>query len=307
MESFIFAQHKPCTFDFWNEYLYNKDVNNWNNVPLEFFPHYHFVQGNQDYYRSYLNSSWNHISNKKIRIEKQIKNFENFIQYLKKTKNHKPIIILERKDGKQLVIDGNHRLSILTSLNYRIPIKKINTKDYITEVLKSCKTRFGANNGIPYQSLQINDYYLEGRRTNIGERNKFIRNSDLKNCTVLDFGCNLGESSRYAESQGASVYIVDLKEIMRASLRIATVTNQLLIPYDRLEHYDTGFFFSVHRHVKIQNSILKCNNIYFETHVKDKGKLPDFLKDWKAEKLTELDDNRFFYRLENPYKKERLF
>lgn len=259
VDSLIFAQHRASTYD-----LLGRDV------PIEQFPHYQHLVGKEGF-REYL------FASKPGRdLEYLLAKFANLAQSCRQDGIKTPITVCKREDGKELVVDGNHRASIAAFYGLDLPKAYISLGEYLGR-LSDTTLRFGAPNGVPYQSLyRHGQRLLTGRRTDIKKRHEMIDAADLRGKTVLDMGCNIGAASIYAYEQGASVYSVDVPGMMTPFVRVMVALNTLATPYDALGSYDTGFFFSVHRHFNIEPYLRRCKVAYVETH--EDGRLPPFIQ-----------------------------
>jgi 2-polyprenyl-3-methyl-5-hydroxy-6-metoxy-1,4-benzoquinol methylase len=278
-------------------------------------PHYQFVSGNVELYKQYLENSWNFYNISKDKIPDKINQFRTLIYDM--VTDHvdvPPIKIVERFDGKKIIYDGNHRVSIHLFHNTKLKIDQINLEDYVYQIVKIDDVFYGTKNGgVPYQSINFQGHnILKGRRNDIEERISLIKDIDLQGKSVVDFGCNLGMSLLPIFDRGATDALgVEVnKKIITGAIRLNVLfalpikyhCHDLALPLHIDKKYHTGFVFSVDQHVK--NNAALANNIknnvsdvvYFETH--QNGSIPLEIKEIfdQIDLISSTKDNRYLYR-----------
>lgn len=272
----LFCQHKHSTWD--------KLGDDWLNIHDT--PHYKHLQGG-DEYRQYLHVAW---EGRRDQIDDKIDKFDNLLTSVKKKGIKRPVQVVKRFNGDDLVFHGNHRYAIARHLGIECPVEYISVEDYIRFNIENRKYRFGTNDdGIPYQSLWYkSECLVDGRRKDQLRRHALIESSDLKGKRVYDFGCNIGASTVLAHESGAIVEGWDLPEFRTTAVRLAVLFNYDIRYKKPSGVYDTLFLFSVHAHVDIPD--IKARVIYVETH--EDGKLPEIFNG--AELRGELGKRRLW-------------
>lgn len=308
-----FGQQHPYNIEYFGD--------NWVRPYITETPCYKYVSGDRFTYRDYIEVSWrlfDYDERTFNRKKKQrVRSFNNLIKNIKTSKViHTPIQITKGFDGKTLIVDGNHRAAIGTYLGIDIPVIEIDPVDRLHQLTKNENLRYGSNaDGIPYQSIVYkNEVIVEGRRNDIEERFSLIDLNDIKNKKIIDFGSNLGANLFKSIEEGAtSVLGLEVEDrISISAIRIATIfgynaptrITNLAKPVEYTDSYDTGFCFSINRHVKndtvlaenIANSDLKT--LYFEAH--DLSNVPKEIAS-KFEQCEHIgntfNDSRRFFKL----------
>jgi hypothetical protein len=278
-------------------------------------PHYQFVSGNVEPYKEYLENSWNFYGISKSGIPDKISKFQQLINSMVVDKvDVPPVKLVERFDGKNIVYDGNHRISICLYHNTPIKIEKISIEDYVSQIVKVDDAFYGTKHrGIPYQSINFQGRnILKGRRNDIEERISLIKDIDLLGRSVIDFGCNLGMSLLPIFDRGATDALgVEInKKIITGAIRLNVLfalpiqyhCYNLALPLHLDKKYHTGFVFSIDQHVK-NNAVLAKNIknnvsdvVYFETH--QNSSIPIEIKEIfnEIDLISKTTDNRHLYR-----------
>jgi len=310
--NYYFGQQHATTISFFDQ-LSNDGW--YHTVSMHDSPHYQFVSGNVELYKQYLENSWNFYNISKDKIPDKINQFQALIQEMTRNNiNIPPIKVVERFDGKKIIYDGNHRVSIHLFYDAQIKIDQIDLKDYVFQIVKVDDAFYGTKNGgIPYQSINFQGHaILKGRRNDIEERMSLIKGEDLIGKSVVDFGCNLGMSLLPVFDRGITdaLGIEVNKKIITGAIRlnvlfalpIRYLCHDLSLPLYLNKKYHTGFVFSVDQHVK--NNAMLANNIknnvsdvvYFETH--QNRNIPIEIKEIfnEVEFISSTSDNRHLYR-----------
>lgn len=276
----LFSQHRHNT---WN--ILGPD---WLNVYDT--PHYKHLLGGDEYY-NYLKFSW---KGRQEGIQDKINEYNDLVVDIKNHGIKKPIQIVKRFNGDNLIFHGNHRYAIARHLNIECPTVEVSQEEYIRFNIQNRKHQFGTNpGGIAYQSVWYQgECLVPGRRQDQLRRHRLIFPEDLNGKRVYDFGCNIGAACVLAHESGATVEGWDLPEFRTSAIRLAVLMNYDIRYQEPNGVYDTLFLFSIHAHAEIPK--IKARIIYIETH--EDGKLPIRFK--KAEKIGKLG-KRFLYRYDN--------
>jgi 2-polyprenyl-3-methyl-5-hydroxy-6-metoxy-1,4-benzoquinol methylase len=310
--NYYFGQQHVGTSDFFDQL---SDSGWYHTVPMHNSPHYQFVSGNVELYKQYLENSWNFYNISKDKIPDKIDQFQTLIHDMVTNQAEvPPIKIVERFDGKKIIYDGNHRVSIHLFHNTKLKIDQISLEDYVYQIVKIDDAFYGTKNGgIPYQSINFQGHnILKGRRNDIEERISLIKDIDLQGKSVVDFGCNLGMSLLPIFDRGATDALgVEVnKKIVTGAIRLNVLfalpiryhCHNLALPLQLDKKYHTGFVFSVDQHVK-NNSALASNIknnvsdvVYFETH--QNSSIPLEIKEIfdQIDLISSTKDNRHLYR-----------
>lgn len=289
-----FGQQHIGTIDFFGE--------DYHTIHIKDFPHLEVLYGKSGRYLKFLNHSWKQNLpkfNSQINRKKKLNDFKllykeiqnNGFYFFENSKDN--VRICRRFDGKEIIIGGNHRAVIAYYLNLDLPCDRLSIEEYINKILKNEIDKFGTKKNIPYQTIIINgEEIVKGRRNDISERLDYVDSSDIVNKTLIDFGCNTGINCLLFIEKGG-----EFAKGIEISPRLATTAIKLntLLGYNCYYEiknlskvinfktkYDTGFIFSVDKHVKnnknlainILNSVKKT--AYFETH--DNSEMPKEIK-----------------------------
>ncbi len=175
------------------------------------------------------------------------------------------------------------------------------------EVLRTLALPSHPGKKLPYQSIYKNGKMLmRGERTDLLERHHLIPWDDLEGKSVLDIGCNIGAASLLAMESGAGLVTgIDRSEAcVTAAQEIAGMLGRRhdfrvmdASKPEGLGRYDTGFAFSVLRHVDARPAMRLCTAVFCEVNVRDHDLPQDVLEEWKPELLGHVG-SRKFYRLE---------
>lgn len=282
----LFGQHRPYTWP-----LLGPD---WANCSIVETPHFKFLCGDKDAYVKYLRASWEKF--KSVDITKQIEGYSELFANIKDNGVNIPIKVCSRPDGGKIVIDGNHRAAIAIYLNLPLVFEDVPWRDYAKQLALRPTVRFGAPEGVPYQTIRYGDeVVVEGRRDDLRERQALIDVTDLQGKEVIDFGANLGMSSIAASICGAKVTAVEIDfNLIVSCVRLGVLFGQAIEVYfdvpDRV--FDTAFCFSMHRHADISH--IKAEVMYLETH--EDGGCPDLPYEHKKF-LGSVDGRRKLYKL----------
>ncbi|WP_416149887.1 methyltransferase domain-containing protein [Salipaludibacillus sp. HK11] len=261
---------------------------NYHTVPLTETPHYQLLLGKEDIYEDYLKQSWRIKRPKSNTVTKRLKKINSFKSLLNDIKFDglkKPIQICRRMDGKQIILDGNHRASICLYLEKSVRATEVSMKQHIKKIIKIPDERWGtARNNKPYQSIIIdNKEIVNGRRDlkDLLSRFSLINPKDIENKNILDVGCNYGGNCFLTAEKGAKKVVgIDFsKNLITRAIRINTMLAQNCFfknadfsKPNQLGDFDTLFVFSVDRHINnnkalADNILLNTSKIvYFETH-----------------------------------------
>ncbi len=279
-----FGQQHIGTIDFFG--------NNYHTIHIKDFPHLQALKGDTDKYLKYLDYTWGQNLprfNTLVNRQKKLDDFKslcgkiqkNGFTFLKKSINN--VRICERFDGKKIIIGGNHRSAIAYHLNLNLPCERVSIEKYISKILQNTIDKFGTKNNMPDQTITIKgQQIIKGRRDDILERFDYIKTSDIVDKTLVDFGCNTGincllfieKGGSYAKgfeiSPGLATAAIRLNVLVGYNCHYE-IKNLSSIVNSKIK-YDTGFVFSVDKHIK-NNKNLAINivqnikkTVYFETH-----------------------------------------
>jgi hypothetical protein len=212
-------------------------------VPVAQFPHVDFLRHHRQSpagphaYRDYLNAEWDYKfpgENTEARREANIQSFlklyqsvsDRAAQYGPARAFIEPVRVCRRPDGRILIIHGNHRAAAALVLGLDLPARFISPRRFLakTPVKRVPRERYGDSKGLTAeQSL-----FLDGREVVHGRdraainRFRLIDPADLKNRSVLEFGCGIGSHSFLAAQHGAaSVLGVDSRpELISIAIRL---------------------------------------------------------------------------------------
>lgn len=276
-----FGQQHPYNIEYFGD--------NWLYPKVEDFPHYKFLEGRPEEYSKYIDLSWRHYGyTPEYHEEKKAKHigtFKALIDDIYSCKEIKtPILVTTTIDGRKIILNGNHRASIAKYFNIDLPIKEVSLIDRLRQLSINDAIRYGSGDTkVPYQPIIYRgEVLIEGRRNDSLERFAHIRGEDIQGKGIIDFGSNLGTNTLWAHENGADVAIGLEKErkLAESSIRIAvmlgypiiTKTSDLSKPVHHDMKFDTGFCFSIDRHVN-NNKVLSdnisnsgINVLYFESH-----------------------------------------
>lgn len=307
-----FGQQHPYNIDYFGD--------DWHIIPLVDMPHYKFACGNEVEYCEYIDKAWRYFNlSPKLfskRKSKQITTFRDMIQDISINGISCPISVVRSMDGRNVIMDGNHRASISKSLEIQLPIQYVDTYEYIAKLSNNEDLRYGSKTrGMPYQSvIYKGDVIVEGRRDDLSERFAMISSLDIIGKSVIDFGSNLGMGLVQSHEMGAKYVLGVEKEapIAKSAIRLAvmmgyplrTIVGDLSQPINLETKFDTGFCFSINEHVGNDDNLIAnilnsgISVLYFECH--ETRPLPEFIsKEFDTcEYLGKVSGSRKMYRLE---------
>lgn len=280
-----FGQQHPGTTDLFDR---RSSVGWYHTVEVAEFPHYRFLAGDPLAYTEYLEKSWSFYGLPLADIPARIERFRCLTRDVAAAgRNQVPVRLTRRLDGRVIVIDGNHRVSICRHLGIEPLADFVVLREYMADLTRNDGEFYGTGHrSMPYQSITDDDEtLLEGRRTDLEERARLIDPEDVRDRTIVDFGCNLGMALHCVARHGfrEAVGIEASRAIALAAIRLNVIfarpirfrLHDLACPLDLGRRHDTGFAFSIDRHVKNDEALadnLRRNVarvVYFETHAKD--------------------------------------
>ena len=305
-ELLIFGQIHTGT----SNYFKPKTTNN-HTIPILQTPHYEFISNQSKEtrrkYLHYLKISWKYygLKNNIFSRKKQLRKFLNLYTDISNGLTIDPIEVLERPDGKLIVLDGNHRASIAIHLNLTLPVAKKNIIETFSKITSVPDSFYGSGNrNAPYQSILVGkEIIIEGRRKDLAERNSMMDANDIYNKNILDLGSNLGQSLNLAIESGANsgVGIESLSKVATAAMRLNTYysANVEFLNLDLntsshfIKKFDTIFCFSVFRHVINKGNLIETIHqnlgrvLYLEGHSGDV--LEDYIELIEAIKFSKIE------------------
>lgn len=291
----FFAQQHSYTVSFFKKY-YDK----WNRVPIESSPHFNLLCGNDSAYKKYLMYSWNnpriHSKYSASAASEKIKSFKYLLDGIKMGGCRNAIPVVQALDGSYLIIDGNHRASILKYLDQPYNVREVPLQEYLQYIITNKNERYGTQDDIPYQPVYDNEQniIIRGRRHDLLDRHAIIKQwLSLEDKVIVDYGATLGAALHLALNDGAAhAYHIEKSNILLTSaIRLCVAKNienidflevDLSKEYSPLiEQADIAFCFSIHKHVKndlmlsksLHASLKEKGSLIFETHSK-KEKIP---------------------------------
>ena len=214
----------------------------------------------------------------------KMRDFDRLLQDIKNNGIKKPIIYTKNFNDNKIIVHGNHRSSIAFYLGFKVPAIEIPQREYFQRNIKLSNAFYGTGkNGLPYNSIFYKGRpLLYGRRNDIYERLNLMDEKDIYDKEIIDFGCNFGASTFAAIEKGAkkALGLEYEPEIVTSAIRFNIIFQYACdfkvcdlsqeVNIDRM--YDTGFCFSIDKHVKNNSNLTKNivnhvkNTLYFETH-----------------------------------------
>ena len=316
LNQLVFGQQHLGTQQFFIE-----KYGQYHTILLNQFPHYLFLKNNLDnpfsdhIYAKYLKASWQYLygeaNTSELRAQR-IKEFINLYDSIAKRKEYGdraiklPITLCERPDGKLIIIHGNHRAAIALRLGLDVRVNIIDYKKHLQKITFVPDEFYGAGRlHMPYQSVFDGEVELvRGRRPDTLERMKMMDEEDLKNKSVLDFGCNIGSSCYLAIQFGVCCATgVDYSpKLISAAIRLNSyfakpcgfLVHDLNKELSNVEPADTVFCFSIAEHIKNKSALVKTiakntkSVLYFEGHSNTAQKDYDYLLNKKYFSKIEL-------------------
>jgi hypothetical protein len=293
--NFVFGQQHPGTQEY-----FLKRMGSSHTVPVSSTPHYTFISGHmkgdsgkRDEYLEYLNASWSFLRPDRNTPAEREKRADEFIDFFEKVRRAgkipqpafgRMVEVCKRPDGRQILIDGNHRASVALALGLDLKVYVVEPIQYLRQLTTVPSEYYGSKRlNMPYQSIFLGEQQLlQGRRPDLLERIKLIRKEDLVSKNVLEIGCNFGGNCFLAAQFGAKfVRGLELSpRLVTSAIRINNylTTSCLFYQWDLnnvvegVEPADTVFCFSVTKHVSNQDSVrasltkLTSKVLYFEGH-----------------------------------------
>lgn len=237
-------------------------------IELEAFPHVAALRGDRATYLDYLAESWRMIGDRNTpeRRERWLS------RVFKPPRDTSPVQVLTRSDGRQLIVDGNHRAAWAYVHGETAISEEVDVSAWIAHTLRNPE-RYGAPKGIPYQTVPG---HITGRRNDAGSRHARLDDQDLTG-RVLDLGCNLGAETMMAALTATEALGVDYSPrlitaaarlgayfISPAQFRVADLANEAI------EGWDTVLCFSILAHVKpwdaLRRTLTSARVVYIEDH-----------------------------------------
>ncbi len=294
LKHFLFGQQHCGNHPFFVD-LYGQS----HSVHLFQMPHYLFLEKHIDdphsdnIYARYLQNSWNYLFPDDNIPNKIVKKIDDYVQLYNQIAAHKhlahkafekPISVCRRPDGKVIIIHGNHRASIALKLGLDIKAVFVDPGKHLKKISYVKDEFYGsARLGIPYQSIfQGEKEVVKGRRPDILRRIKTIDPNDLRDKTLIDFGCNIGCNCFLAVHFGVTnVTGIDYSPRL---ISVATRLNSYFtMPCSFIVHdlnheipdikpADTVFCFSVAKHLQDPQAMYRAilnktkRVLYFEGH-----------------------------------------
>jgi 2-polyprenyl-3-methyl-5-hydroxy-6-metoxy-1,4-benzoquinol methylase len=274
--------------------FFREKYGQYHTIPLSLSPHYIFLKDHlgdpfsDHIYAQYLKASWDYLygdGNTNERRQLQTKKFLNLYHTIENDKAIKePLDVCTRKDGRIIIIDGNHRAAIALKLGIDVKARFVRVNKYLRKTLMVPGEFYGtARLNMPYQSLFDGEVELvRGRRPDVLERMKMVDERDLRGKSVLEPGCNIGANCYLAVQFGAARATgVDYSpKLITAAIRLnsyfARPCNFIVYDLNKeltdVEPADTVFCFSLVAHINTKSGLVKTimnktkHILYFEGH-----------------------------------------
>ena len=260
-------------------------------VPLSAFPHVAFLRdpdGGRAEFDDYLDQSWSYRRPKKNTRKARRRHMQRFLERKELVERgeraEEPALVYRRRDGRYVLVDGNHRAAIAYVLGQPLRLRVLSTRQWLSETVLLSGAFFGSGHrNMPYQSLFDRDRELvRGRRRDTVERIARIDRDDLVGRRVLDLGCNIGATVFAAADRGAA-HVTGLEvdpRIVVSATRLNSYfgadvdfrVHDLDEPYHPTAPVDTLLCFSVAAHVRtlagLEETIRAAapRVMYFEGH-----------------------------------------
>lgn len=271
-------------------------------LPIDRFPHVKALQGDPDAYIDYLQHSWGHTSRTREQMQRRWEQFRDLMESVKQNGIKVPVKVVERPDGRLIVVDGNHRASIAHVLEIGLPVTKIDPKVWAAGLLRRV-SRFGLVDGLAYQEVPG---LLGGRRV-LDARHQAIRPDDLEG-RVLDLGCNLGAATRAAALTATQAVGVDVDGwLITAALRLGVWFDTAAtfmrgdLEVEAFTGFDTVLAFAVDAHLKdhrfFAHTVQSANIVYVEANQTRDGRFPKALSLFSRAELV-ASEPRMLWRCE---------
>jgi hypothetical protein len=282
----LFGQQHPGSRDF-----FTASLGQYHTVPLSAFPHLAFARDPEKgraVFEDYLERSWSFVWPENNTPEARYRHLERFLERRalveQGERSERPILVVRRRDGRYVIVDGNHRAAIALALGRPATLNVLSGRRWLSEVATTSGAFFGSDYlGMPYQSLFDREReVVEGRRKDTLERVGKVLPEDLVGQRVLDLGSNIGAIAFAAADLGAkSVLGLEADpRMVTSAIRLNSYfasdvdfcVHDLTEPYRLSGEVDTILCFSVAHHVKrldgLERTIRESGSkvVYFEGH-----------------------------------------
>ncbi len=304
-DQLVFGQQHVGT----QQFFMNK-YGQYHTIELPHFPHYIFLNEHLEepfskhIYAEYLECSWDYLYGQDNTRERRVEKIKSYISLyqsiarrdeLNKRAFDFPIEVCPRRDGKLVIIHGNHRAAIALKLGLDINAITISPRKYLRNVAMVPQEFYGsARLDMPYQSIFNGEEELvRGRRPDVLERIRMIAECDLKEKAVLDLGCNVGSNCYLAAQAGAAavVGVDNSPRLISAAVRLNSyfaapctfIVHDLNTELTDCEAAHTVICFSLAQHIPDKSGLVKTiinktkNVLYFEGHANTSQSNYDYL------------------------------
>ncbi|MEM1284055.1 MAG: hypothetical protein AAGH43_01580 [Pseudomonadota bacterium] len=212
-------------------------------------------------------------------ITDRVESFEKLVMSNSIHKIDEPIVTIEPKTERILVLDGNHRIARYLARNEPFSVKFISLDMAIVRYLSSDHYYSTSEDNKPYQTIYVHRQpIVQGRRMDCYNRLDMFPDYVFDGKNVLDVGSNIGMNAVAVRQKGANavVGVEPIKKNISLSYRIASLndlfTNIKFVEetfnYKQISDYDyeTVILFSIIKHLddlKDVKRLFKSENLKY--------------------------------------------
>ena len=178
-------------------------------IPLSEFPHSRFLVDAEGRaaYEEYLSQSWATLRSAENTAAARQAHMARFMDRFEKVARGErieaPLPAYRRRDGRLVVIDGNHRAAIAFALRQPLAVRVVPTRYALRGVATSylaTERRYGRP---PSTVVDRNKTLVRGRSSAAVDRAGALDSRDVEGKTILDLGCGIGASAFVLMDRGA--------------------------------------------------------------------------------------------------------